>query len=52
MQQVEASSAYDVSGELPDELLAGDHSYFETSQESRNYVLTAELLSNEEPLSC
>jgi len=52
MQQVEASTAYDVSGELPGELVAGDHVYFETSRESRNYVVTAELVSDEAPLSC
>ena len=52
MEQVEASGAYDLSGERPAKLNAGDHVYFETSEESRNYVLTAESLSSQDRLSC
>ncbi len=52
MEQVAASGQYDMSGERPDELLAGDHIYFTTAEESRNYVLTTEMLSDDEPPSC
>lgn len=52
MDQVAASGLYAMSGERPDELVAGDHIYFTTAEESRNYVLTPEMLSDDEPSSC
>lgn len=52
MEQVAASDLYDTSGERPAELVAGDHIYFTTAEESRSYVLTTEMLSDDEPSSC
>lgn len=34
------------------ELVAGDHIYFKTAEESRNYVLTTEMLRQDVPSPC
>jgi len=52
VNQVVSSGFYAISGNLPTALAVGDHIYFETTRESRNFLLTKEMLENTADVRC
>lgn len=52
VDQVAASGRYNISGVQPITFSEGDHIYFETTQEARNFVLTESMLTAQSRTDC